>query len=310
MVAEDLVGVTEVEALVQRLGGSEMVIRMDRVEGNALSGRYAGFFTAPASPDATFQTYIVRYRMRDAAGNIGINGTPDLNFTVSPTAPPSLSDHPSVMPLVLASTGGNVTLRMGAGDPSGVAFVRARIAGPGGVEQIVNLVIVEGDPQNALWGVMVVAPQNRTTTPQMYEVRFFAADTLGNQTALSPPLSFMVMAPAGPPPRPDRTAPTISGANVTPATLPSTGGQVRLQLTAKDAVGVTQAQAEITRPDSSRTTVPLTRTSGDERMGVYAATFTVPANTTGRDQKYKVQFVVMDAARNQKTANKQFTVRR
>ncbi len=57
---------------------------------------------------------------------------------------------------------------------------------------------------------------NRSTAIQIYEVRSFARDGLGNQTPLSPALQFQVM-------RTDGTPPVLSQTSVRPTSLPATG---------------------------------------------------------------------------------------
>ncbi|MEZ0229314.1 MAG: AIR synthase-related protein [Planctomycetota bacterium] len=84
------------------------------------------------------------------------------------------------------------------------------------------------------------APPNSGSSSQLYDVKFTADDTAGNQNTI--PCGDFSVAPFG------STPPTIGNCGIAPVTLPPAGGAVTITADVSDSDGVKSVQARITLP--------------------------------------------------------------
>ncbi|MBI2928760.1 MAG: nitrite reductase, copper-containing [Verrucomicrobia bacterium] len=84
----------------------------------------------------------------------------------------------------------------------------------------------------------------------------------------------------------------LSDPQVTPASLPTSGGVVSLQV--NSVVDVTFARAEVMKPDGGSDIVNLTPPAG-AAIGAWKGTFVAPANAVAEPQTYEVHFSARDA---------------
>lgn len=108
----------------------------------------------------------------------------------------------------------------------------------------------------------------------------------------------------------DGIKPTLSNVTITPSSLPPSGGNVTIRVTAADAhSGVATVKAILTGPNGWRQQISLARTSGSAASGVWSATVVIPQNRSGSKQQYKVSLVVEDLVGNQTSISSNIEVR-
>jgi microsomal dipeptidase-like Zn-dependent dipeptidase len=210
--------------------------------------------------------------------------------TVRPGGPPRLSEASST-PSTVATTGGQVQLRVKALDNEGVITVRGTLKRPDGGIVEITLVRTSGTAKEGIWQGAYSAPGNPSPQDATYELSFKATDTNANAVSLVGP-SFIVKAK-------DQVAPTIGSFTVDPTTLPYLGGSISVLVKASDAVGVTNVQVVFTKPDGTKTGVPaLALSSGTAQSGEWKGSWPIGGNTSMTSQVWGVSVSVSDAAGN------------
>ncbi|MGQ9731750.1 MAG: carboxypeptidase-like regulatory domain-containing protein [Candidatus Zipacnadales bacterium] len=98
-------------------------------------------------------------------------------------------------------------------------------------------------------------------------------------------------------------APQLGTLNVSPVSLPSEGGTVRIAISVTDGDGVSSVEAEVEKPNRSIEKVPLAREYGTNRDGTWAESYSVGPNTnppapdgTQLPQTYSVRVRARDAS--------------
>jgi hypothetical protein len=94
----------------------------------------------------------------------------------------------------------------------------------------------------------------------------------------------------------DQVAPALNNCQVTPRSLPSTGGDVQISAVVTDADGVASVTATVTKPDGTKVQVPLTRQGN---TNTFAGTYTAAGNPTFSLQTYHVSITAVDRTGNQ-----------
>lgn len=225
---------------------------------------------------------------------------PATGCNVNDQSPPVLMD-PQTQPSMLSFKGGNVTLRVTAEDDEGVTSAKAEIIGPDHHKATVNLGLQTGSPTSGVWEGTFAAPMNPTREDMVYEVTFSAKDAANNEATLTG-ITFVVAAV-------DPTPPSLFHPQADPPRLTPLGGNVRLRVIVSDDHGVASTQAKVTKPDGTKTTIDLMRTSDAATDGLWEGTFTAPMNKSRTDQTYQVTFTARDFAGNHATSEEiTFTV--
>jgi len=96
----------------------------------------------------------------------------------------------------------------------------------------------------------------------------------------------------------DTTPAVLSGASVTPATLPVNGGTIQIKVTATDNKGVAAVAANVQSSTGAAQAVVLTRSAGTAQNGVWQGSYQAPANTTGKPLKYVIALRASDTDNN------------
>lgn len=227
----------------------------------------------------------------DNFGNVGAAGflynqNTGLDFAAAyvDCQAPMLSS-PSVTPDILPSTGGNALASVTAVDNVGLDLVEVVVTNPDTTESRFTMTAGSGNEYQK----QLPFPANPTSTPQVYKLLFSARDATGNLTTL--PGGTVMVSPA------DLAAPTIVSCQVTPTSLPFSGGLVNISAVVTDNIGVATVIAIVNPPTGPDVNVPLTRGEGDEWSGTY----NVPGNTGTETASYGVQIQADDASGNSDT---------
>jgi hypothetical protein len=188
----------------------------------------------------------------------------------------------------LPAAGGSTSVSADVTSASSLSSVIVTVTPPAGSAFTVTLNRVQ--TSNTFIG-SVTLPANSSSSIATYRLSVSATDTSGN-TATVDAGTVTVAAK-------DLIPPFVTGAVVTPPTLPGAGGTVAISAIVADASGVDSVIATVLKPDGSKTTVTL----NPGQNGTYSGTFVVPRNTTKAPQTYRVSLKATDIFGNNITAS-------
>ncbi len=197
--------------------------------------------------------------------------------------PPTFSGA-TAQPPELASTGGNVTLRVNLSHPKAVTSVKAKITAPGNHTAIVSLHLKSGTPQNGTWEVITPISPNTTPARILNTVSF---DVDGNLSPANAGTSFAVVGKVPTPPR-------ILTFTVKPEQLEYTGGEVNVSVKASDNTGVQTVTLFFTKPDGTSSGMRLPMVNGTANNGEWGTKWTMNMNPSAALQTYQVRVTVTD----------------
>jgi hypothetical protein len=273
----DDVAVALVQAVVTRQDGVMFVLALEP----QMDGSFAGVYAVPPNTGSSPETYTVEIRARDTSNNLSSASCGAITVAVRDAEAPVILN--AVMtPRTLGGEGGPVTITADVTDNVSVSSVVAEVRRPDGTVFNVALASLGGSGFSGGFD----APANPDVAPRQYQVRLIAADPSSNEARL--PLGAVTVAGE------DRIAPQVTDCSLTPAQLPFGGGQVAIQATVTDNVGVTEVIAVVIRGGVEVGRVALTPGSGSS----FAGQFSAPANRTNAVQRYGVTLETRDAAGN------------
>lgn len=192
--------------------------------------------------------------------------------------PPVIRDG-NLDPSSLGHDGGTVNISVQIDAEAEPITTDAEVVGPNGSFSVRLSTAFGGHATGS-----VDIPANFTPDPVSWSVEIHAAD--GNGSTASDFIGFVEVAGE---PQFDEP-PDVYDASVSPASVPSGGGNVALAVSASDLGGITEARANVVRPDGTVDTVALEQISETRFTGTYAA----PANTTTSRRVYGVSFTAAD----------------
>ena len=230
------------------------------------------------------RTRTVRFNLRlaSAAAGLAMAALVALAPPAVANIAPEVSDG-TVTPTSLPYTGGQVTVSAFVRDIEGgfVDFVYVEVTDPFGTGSGPAL-----SNAGEEWFGFVEVPPNFSTEPVTYSYTVVARDSEGAegrgfagevQVAGAPPFD---------------EAPIVSDPSVVPRDLKSTGGPVKLAVSASDVGGIIDTYADVTRPGGTPTRVTLEAVSATRFEGV----FTAPPNAGTGTVQYAVQMIAVDTA--------------
>ena len=204
---------------------------------------------------------------------------------------------PTISPANLSPTGGVVTVKANVTFPGGVRNVQAQIFRDGGYDPNVGSIWLNANGSSTYSGAFTLGP-NRDNIAHTYTAIIIATDNAGNTNVLPAAGSCLLAT--------DNTPPTITAATVAPASIPSTGGTLRLQATVIDSgTGIATVKAQV-RVNGvypyyyswwAYTSLDVTLSNGGAGS-VYTGAITLPANTSGQIATYTAAIAATDAAGN------------
>jgi len=268
---------------------------------NTTGSHYAGTVHLPANPGGGDQVYRVEIYARNllnellgpvSAGTITVRGSGAVT-----DLPPAVTAA-DLSPASLPAAGGNVevTVQVEDRDRTPVQQVYLLITGASGTTRL-DLVRTAGDAQKGTYQGTFSAPPNATPTAAFYVVSAYAEDTGNLKTG---PIFVGSVQVAGVAVAMDRP-PTVSQPQVTPVTLPDSGGTVTVSVEVedRDETPVRTVTLEVIRPDATVEQVPLARTAGTAQAGTYQGQFVVPDNPATGAALYVVVAYAEDTADQQ-----------
>ena len=250
--------ITGVTAAITSAGGT-VTIGLTAGAGGVYTGTYQVGADTGSAP-ITFTATVT------ATNDLGLSTTvPAAGQTVqsNDSTPPSVTNA-SISPPTLTALGGTITVTATVNDPGGRAItgVTAAISNGAGT---VNITLSNGGSGSSYTGTYQ-APANTGQAPITYTATVTATNDLGLSTTI-PAAGQTVEGVAQPP--------QITGASITPANVPATGGTITVSATVTDVQGVQSVTAAILE-DGKAYGQPLTLTNSGS---VYTATFNPGANT-------------------------------
>jgi len=276
----DNTAVASVSAFVTRPDNSVVEVVLAQ---QGTSNTWSGTLNVPGNTGSAPQQYGVKLQAFDNSNNRTALDCGTFTVAVVDNTPPAITNC-VVNPRSLPSSGGYVTFKADITDASGVAMARVVVTNPNNTETNVPLVAPEvGNTYQFTYMVQ----GNSGSTDLTYGVRFEATDTVSNM-AVEPCGTFVVSPP-------DRTGPTFANCQLTPRSLPASGGSVLISADITDPSGVETATAFITFPDTSVAQVPLARQGNSD---TFQGTFNAPQNSTANVQTYAVKIGATDTLRN------------
>lgn len=183
-------------------------------------------------------------------------------------------------PAGLPNTGGTVMITAHVIEDVAVADVYAEVAGE--VNARVPMTYAGSDN----WTGTFYAPPNPTEVPQYFYVQVYATDTNGSLA------DFFAGEGSVAETTPFDEPPVVANPSVTPTSLPHSGGNVSLAVSAWDLRGISNAYALIsTGPGDIPDHVQLEAVTSADR---FHGTFAAPANTSSSPVTYFVHFIAQD----------------
>lgn len=286
---------SKVYALLTLAGAAPLRVDM----ANTMGSRYAGAVHLPANPGEGDQVYRVEIYALNllnellgpvSAGTITVKGS-----GAARDLPPTLTVT-DLSPASLPATGGNVgiAVQVEDGDKTPVQQVYLIIIRPDGSTLRLDLNRTADDAQSGTYQGTFTVPPNTASTAAFYVVSAYAEDTGNLKTG---PIFVGSVRVAGGGVVIDRP-PAISHPQVTPTTLPNTGGSVTVAVDIEDAdeTPVKTAYLGVIRPDATTAEVPLTRTAGTAQAGTYQGLFLLPENPATGAALYVVVAYAEDTA--------------
>jgi len=274
--ATDASGVAEVVAKVTTPAMTIDTVTLTQV---GMTNVYSGTYNAPANTTAMDLVYPVSFEAEDPSENKQTQACG--SFTVLKNAAPAIPAC-DVSPNSRGPAGGEFTVTATVTDDIAVTSVFASINGPNMIPSA-SMALDSGTAQNGVYKGTFNLPANSSGSVQTYYVNVTAQDGLSGETT-----EFCEAVQVDP-----NQPPTIKICDVTPDSLPATGGTFTVSATVLDDVGVTCVEAEVDGPNPVGT-VTLTLQSGTATNGVWQGTFDVPANGTASPQLYEVDVTAKD----------------
>ncbi|MBI3920062.1 MAG: hypothetical protein HY318_01495 [Armatimonadetes bacterium] len=96
----------------------------------------------------------------------------------------------------------------------------------------------------------------------------------------------------------DKVPPVITSTKMEPLTLPSTGGEIRMEVGVSDNVGVKSVTGLIAKSDGTSVTVNLSLKATAAAPGTWEGSYNVPGNPSASPVEYQIVFTAQDVVGN------------